>query len=268
MRIRDSLLALGIVVSVFWLLPAYAAGQGSVRTQAASEGTSRYLAGEDLVFSIKLLNFGSQSRVDVIVTYIMANSQGRTLASQQETVAVDTTASFIKHMPIPQGTPAGTYILRASIAYPNQLAPAVTEFQFIVIRQLFGMPVSTFYMMAGAVVGISGAFLAILRWLLRRQRRLAVTENDYSDKPPGQRIYYELLGNAIYHMRLQVGERALEIACSIPDLVVDPQNGKVESIEGNPSKIMELLILRYETLLGQKAAITRFGMHNYKRDEG
>ena len=65
--------------------------------QASGEGlVSRIAPGEFLPISIKLLNFGSSERVDVDILYQVFDVAQNEIFAAHDTVAVQTTASFIK----------------------------------------------------------------------------------------------------------------------------------------------------------------------------
>jgi len=55
-------------------------------------------------------------------------------------------------------------------------------------------------------------------------------------------------------MRQRVGDKAIDIAKSIEDLEIDENSGKVVRIKKSPAKIIALLILKYEKLLGEKVS--------------
>lgn len=55
-------------------------------------------------------------------------------------------------------------------------------------------------------------------------------------------------------MRYRVGDKAIDIARSIDDLVVDEHNGRVLKIKKGPTKIIALLILKYERLWRQRVS--------------
>ncbi|HEX9805109.1 MAG TPA: hypothetical protein VGA67_05495, partial [Candidatus Dojkabacteria bacterium] len=82
--------------------------------------------GELLPVSVKLANFGGGSKVDVLVQYEILDDSGNSIYSSNETVAVETTASFVKTIQIPNSTREGTYTARTSVVYDGQLVPATT----------------------------------------------------------------------------------------------------------------------------------------------
>ena len=80
-----------------------------VTKNAKVDSTSASLAvrvapGELLPISVKLSNFGGGRRVDVTITYGLFNDQGNQIYTTTETVAVETTASFVKAIQVPFGS--------------------------------------------------------------------------------------------------------------------------------------------------------------------
>src|SRR3989344_8622170 len=103
------------------------------RVDTLSAGlVTRVAPGELLPISIKLSNFGGGRKVDVTITYGIYNSDNQAVYVTSETVAVETTASFIKTIQIPFDAAPGKYVAKASIAYKDQLVPATTDFPFTV----------------------------------------------------------------------------------------------------------------------------------------
>jgi hypothetical protein len=77
---------------------------------------------------------------------------------------------------------------------------------------------------------------------------------DYSNKPKDQVIYYEILSDIISQMRLRIGNKALEIAKTIPELKINDKNGLVLNIKDDPAKIVALLVSKYEKLSGRRVS--------------
>jgi hypothetical protein len=212
--------------------------------------TSSAAPGDSVAFSVKLVNFGSQKRVDVTVSYRILDGAGRQVYAEQETVAVDTTASFVKRLPVPKDAAKGQYAVESSLSYVGQTAPAVSRFTFDVVPRTSGSPAPVpsvaWMILAAGSLGALGFGILVFR-----QRHGRFVAFDYSGKPKELRVYYEIISDSIGQMRLHSGDAALEIAGGIPDLRIDPDTGEVLSIGKNPSKILERLVLRYETLLGR-----------------
>ncbi len=217
---------------------------------------SRVAPGEFLPVSVKLLNFGSRKKADVVITYKITDAEGKKIYSAEETVAVETTATFVKTIQIPFETPPGRYIAKSSIVYQGQVTPATTEFPFLVERKILGLFQSDFYRYGGITLLISVLMILAGRALIKRHRGVRFTVFDYTDIPHGKRTFYEILSDTIMEMRERVGDDALKIAANIPGLRIDKETGRVLALTGHPSKIIAALVLEYEKLLGKKVSFS------------
>lgn len=217
---------------------------------------SKVAPGELLPISVKLLNFGSNNRVDVTVAYEITDEQGTVIYSSTETVAVQTTANFIKTIQIPFETPPGRYIAKSSISYQGQVVPATTEFPFVVERKIFGLFQSAFYLYGGGALLVIIIAVILSRMLIKRRRATRLGPLDYSDVPAQDRVFYELISDTISGMRQQVGQAALDIASQINGLVIDGQTGRVLRLTEKPSKVVTELVSGYEKALGKKVSFS------------
>ena len=88
------------IISVIGFIEFVYAGALDLRdaeVRTSGEGLiTRVAPGEFLPFSVKLLNFGGKRRVDVTITYQIIDSEGTEVFTESETIAVETTASFVK----------------------------------------------------------------------------------------------------------------------------------------------------------------------------
>jgi hypothetical protein len=223
----------------------------TVNTTSAGLVT-RVAPGDILPISVKLLNFGGGQKVDVTIGYGIFNSKGVQVYITTETVAVETTANFVKTIQIPFNTPPGEYVAKASIIYQDQIVPATTQFSFTVENKILGLFQSDFYfygiiiLIITIVAGLVGYF-----WTKQSQANRLVPY-EYNKIPKKERIFYKIISDTIMEMRYRVGDKALDIAKSIDDLVIDEDSGKVLQIKADPAKIIAALVLKYEKSLGQK----------------
>jgi hypothetical protein len=231
----------------------YAASQ--VQTSGATL-LSKVAPGEFLPVSVKLLNFGNGNRVDVTLTYKIVSVAGKEIYNAEETVAVQTTATFVKTIQIPFDTIPGQYIVESSIKYADQLAPASGEFTFTVERKIFGLFQSDFYLYGGVTLLFGILMLALGYALIKHRRKVRFTQFDYSEIPRGERSFYEILSDTIMQMRQRVGDDALIIAENIEGLQIDKQTGRVLALTEKPSKIIATLVAEYEDLLGKKVSFS------------
>jgi hypothetical protein len=228
---------------------------GQIETKSESS-ENRIAPGEFLPISVKLINFGSLKRVDVIVDYKILNKYNEEVYSENETVAVETTASFIKRIQIPGNIDAGNYTLVSLLTYPYQEQPAVSKFSFTIEKKIGGFFTNDLILYSVIASLFVFAGLVFVYFFTGYSQRHKVVLYDYSDKPKSQIIYYQILGNIISEMRLRIGDDAIDIAKDIPDLQVNEKNGYIIDIKGAPTKIIALLISRYEKISGQRVSFS------------
>ena len=217
---------------------------------------SKVAPGEFLPLAVKLANFGNRNKVDVIVSYVIIDLSGNVIYSAEETVAVETTASFVKTIQIPFETASGRYIAKSSISYQGQVTPATTEFPFTVERKFLGLFKSDFLRYGGITVLISILMVLLGHALIKHRRKGRFTPFDYSDKPKEERIYYEILSDTIGQMRQRAGDRALDVATHTEGLVVDEKTGRVLKLTDSPAKVVAGLVSGYEHALGKKVSFS------------
>jgi hypothetical protein len=245
---------LAIIFVAVFLLAAMAMAQGSEIKTSSGNLVTRVAPGELLPVQVKLTNFGGGGRVDVTINYHILDENGNEVVTEKETVAVETTASFIKIIQIPRDVPPGKYTTEARITYQGQKVPATANYQFTVERKIAGMFVSQF-LIYGAVTIVVGIMGAVASRLIKKKLRVSrLAPHEYPEIPKEERIFYEIISDIIAQMRYRVGDKALDIAKSIDDLSIDKNNGKVLQIKKSPTKIIALLILKYEKLWGQKVS--------------
>lgn len=229
----------------------------NAQVHTASAGlVTKVAPGELLPVSVKLLNFGGGQKVDVAVTYEIFNAKEESIYQIKETVAVETTASFVKTLQIPFTAPPGIYTAKTSIIYGGQLVPATTQFHFQVEPKLFGLFQSDFFLYGG-ITTIVGVLMVLLgHTLIKRRRTERLVPFDYSNIPHGKRTFYEILSDTIMEMRERVGDDALDIAANIDGLKIDKATGRVLALTDHPSKIIATLVSEYEKLLGKKVSFS------------
>jgi hypothetical protein len=213
--------------------------------------SARIAPGESMPVRVQLSNFGSSSRVDATITYQVTDSTGLTVVSENETVAVETTATFIHTLTLQANTLPGSYKLLVSVAYSGQIAPAVSSYQFTVERKILGVFISDF-LKYGFITLVSILFVLGLVWIFERYHHNRQLGHDYSHVPSKTRIYYEIIGDVIQQMRLHEGDTALKMATEVGGLHIDPNTGKVIEIDGDPATVVASLVSEYEQVFGKK----------------
>jgi hypothetical protein len=213
---------------------------------------SRVAPGESLPVFIKLLNFGSDKRTDVFVVYEILDEHGERVQFMEDTVAVETTASFVKEVNIPRDVPPGRYTIRSSIRYTDQVVPATTQFPFDVEPKLLGVFKSNLYqyIVAMCVLALAAGTLGHLFVRRRHAHRLEV--HDYREVPAKERFYFEVISDIILEMRYRLGDQALDLARHVEGLTIDSHTGRVRRIRGNPGSITAALLELYRRASGKE----------------
>jgi hypothetical protein len=202
------------------------------------------------------LNFGSQQRVDVTLTYKIFDSGNQEVFSQTDTVAVETTASFVKQIQLPYDFAPGQYSLVSNLLYQGQMAPATSRFAFTVERKFFGLFLGDLLWLCGIIAFIFVGNAALI-WILRAPiQRRGFAMHDYSDKPREERIYYEIVSDTIAQMRQRAGDRALDVALRTEGLMIDGKTGRVLRLTENPAKVVAGLVSGYEKAFGKKVSFS------------
>jgi len=232
------------------------AGQNA-SVQSTSAGLSVKVApGEILPISVKILNFGAGKRVDVTVTYVITSEKGVQIYKSTETVAVETTNSFVKTIQIPFDTAPGVYNAQTSIVYRGQETPATTQFTFTVERKILGLFQSEFILYGGVTLLIGLIMIIIGYGLVRRRSSSRFSPIDYSTIPASERVFYELISDTVLGMRQKVGDRAFDIASKVEGLTIEQDSGRVIKLSRDPSKIIAELVAGYEKSLGEKVSFS------------
>lgn len=200
--------------------------------------------GESLPVAMKLLNMGGSGRVDVEITYKLEDFNKNVISEELETVAVETTASFIKQVKIPPDLKPGKYFVLADMKYPQQKVPAVSRTPFSVEYKFLGFFLDQLLILATiTIIGIIIVLLIV--YFINKSRRIVVSQFDYSKIPQQLRPYYELISDIILTMRLHLGDKAIKLANQVNGLEV-AESGKVLLIKKEPMEIVTLLTLQCE----------------------
>ena len=237
-------------------LQVLAAEPETTEVKTIGEGMAlRVAPGELIPVSVKLMNFGEGKRVDVTVNYQILDSRGTVVVTETETVAVETTASFIKNIQIPHDLLSGKYTAISNVVYEGQEALATSKFDFTVEKKIAGIFISQF-IVYGTVTLLIGIGFAIVSRLIMKHRASRISPHQYLEIPKPDRIFYEIVSDMIAQMRYYAGEKAIEVAGDIGGLTIDKESGKVLKIDKDPSEIAALLLFQYGKHIGKKMKIS------------
>ncbi len=236
--------------------PTTALAEGSVFSNfAIGGGATRFASGDILPTSVVLSNFGAPKRVDILIEYDITSPRNVVVSSISETVAVETTSSFIRPIQIPNGLGSGVYTLTSTVTYPGQIAPASSKFRFKIEPKIFGIFLSDFVLCLIGLILLAGMAAFIGNFYAGR-RISRGSPLEYKKTPTRDRLFYEITSDIIAQIRNQIGNKALIMANQIDGLLVDNRTGRVIKMEKDPSEIIALLIYKYENALGRKITAT------------
>jgi len=242
-------LVLVLVLGLGFSASAQTRDSATIKTEGMGR-VSRVAPGESLPMTVKLMNFGEGERVDVTVHYNIVDLLGHTMIHETETVAVETTASFKRDIPIPPNFPTGRYTAYSQIEYRGQKVPAKSQFQFTVENKFWGLFISDLVQYALITVIVAVLALVVTRFVVK-ERRKRFAPHKYSNVEKGERIYYELISDMIMQMRYREGDKAIELAQGIEGLKIDEDTGRVLEINKDPTEIITLLMIQYKKNFGK-----------------
>lgn len=126
LAIAGVLLIIIISVSVFFF---FKATKQEAPTQLLDIETTtiaaEVIAGNALSFNVQLTNMGSAKRYDVQAVHELVDSIGNTIATKQETIALETRVSKSSQILVPSDAVPGTYTLKTTANYNGQKANSV-----------------------------------------------------------------------------------------------------------------------------------------------
>jgi len=92
--------------------------------------------GEEVSGEISLYNLAGTGKVDVLVEYTILNKNGDEILHEQETIAVETSTSFIRSFKLPEGVGSGKYFLYVKTTYNGLVASASSQFNIGIVPPL------------------------------------------------------------------------------------------------------------------------------------
>jgi len=94
--------------------------------------TKEVIAGEKLKYQVTLYNLGLTKKVDVLINYTVKRAEtDELIAYDKETMAIETSSSFLRTITIPEPTEPGLYTIEAFVWYENQTASSVSSFSVV-----------------------------------------------------------------------------------------------------------------------------------------
>ncbi len=91
------------------------------------EKSQQISSGEDLLMSIELINFGTEDKTDVSISYIITSEEGDIILIEHESLTVGVQYQFIKEIDLPE-LRYGKYKILIEMLYSDTSAIATGEF--------------------------------------------------------------------------------------------------------------------------------------------
>lgn len=86
-------------------------------------------AGDEILTSIRITNLAAEAREDVYLDFWVEDSSGNSMLNNRETVAVETTANFVRSFELPESLVVGDYTAHASVTdFDGKSSAASTNF--------------------------------------------------------------------------------------------------------------------------------------------
>ncbi|MCI5051334.1 MAG: hypothetical protein MRY57_03425 [Candidatus Pacebacteria bacterium] len=247
-------------------LPVFAQNAAPLASKLMTTGqltVGKVAPGEDLPLQVQLINFGTpEERVDVVLNYSVKDETNKIVLTNTETVAVQTTASFVKNIYIPADFNSGTYTIDLVMAYRDQDFPAISQAQFKIQKKYFGFFLSDWLR---AIPFLIIPFIFAFFWG-RRKKNVTVLRPNYAHIPEDERTYYEIVHDIITSIHYHVGDREMNrIIKEVPGVTLDTTNMYIEELNGSVGTIIAQLIHEYEIITGKKANVIMQANYQHNR---
>ncbi|MBN2203075.1 MAG: DUF87 domain-containing protein [Candidatus Aenigmarchaeota archaeon] len=94
--------------------------------------TKEVRPGGILEYQVTIYNLGMTKRVDIINNYTIKSTETQEILTvDEESIAVETSTTFVRRMRIPEDTALGLYVLEAVASYDDKIATSVTSFSVV-----------------------------------------------------------------------------------------------------------------------------------------
>lgn len=125
-------------------------------------GSKKVFPGEELLLEVNLFNVRGFGRVDVVVDYAIKDLQGNLIASEHETLAVETQSKFTRALTIPSDLRPGNYVAFAKVTYADSVGTSSDLFE-VTAKAIRLYPIQfrdyKVILSIGAVILIAGAVI-------------------------------------------------------------------------------------------------------------
>jgi len=135
------------------------------------EKYAEVVAGERFYFEIEIKYPENVGREDLRLEYDIENQEGETIAQSQVLKAVETQASFIDSITLPENTDKGLHLINVMLSDYSDLSEEVSASFFIISPKSQRIQIY-FYVLLGATITVGGLVIFNIILIRRRRRRL------------------------------------------------------------------------------------------------
>ncbi len=98
---------------------------------AISQRFKAVSAGDDIAATVTIFNLGSPGRVDAKIVYLLKDLENNVILESSELVAIETRASFLKNIHVPEYLKPGKYVLSAEVHYDGTVGISSDTFTIV-----------------------------------------------------------------------------------------------------------------------------------------
>lgn len=142
----------------------------------------RIFVGDELLIQIILFNLKGFGSVKVDVMYSIKDNIGNLIATEDESVTVETQAKFIRKLLIPTDLKAGTYVAFVEVRTPDGLVGTSSDLFVVEAKFEEEFPVQFKFLGLGVIIlFILVVIIVSIRKLKKKKKIIEVTEKKPSD---------------------------------------------------------------------------------------
>jgi len=219
--------------------------------------------GDEILVETILDQFRFNKKTDVVVNYEVKDQDMGSILKQHQTVAIETQASFLKTIDLPQDIPTGRYTLFNSIQNLDStiLATANTSFEVAKPSPGYSESKNIFIITHRSIVVLCliAGLTILLGILLMNKKKVPTSPHNIKEKNIS---YRDLVETIVKQNSFFGGDKSITLANEVKGLSVS-QKGDVIKMCGNGLETIKSLIRLYRLSIGEGSInITRHAIRD------
>lgn len=173
-KIYKLLFVASFLFSILYVTTVISESNASLAISVSVVEGDTFRPGQSFHIITEIRNSKSSGRVDVKVTYEIADLEDNSILVQSTTVAIETLSSFSEEIQLPETIKGGVYLLKANVTSLDGTKYAEASRSLTVVEVSANQQLLIEYIMGGAlIITVVGLF-----YEHRRISKLKVTEDD------------------------------------------------------------------------------------------